>query len=192
MGNVQYVQDFQMWSGQLLTIMMLAFALGFDAFSLGIGIGLRGVRYRHMFSFSFVVALFHMLLPIGGMLTGKMMSELFGEMATVVAGVLLAFLGINMIYNAFKEEKQSILNISSFWGMLLVGLSVSIDSFSVGITLGMMISNVWLTILIFGFCGGMMSLLGLGLGKKVKQSLGEYGEALGGVVLVVFGVYFIF
>jgi putative Mn2+ efflux pump MntP len=37
-----------------------------------------------------------------------------------------------------------------------------------------------------------MSVLGLLLGRKVSRSLGGYGEALGGVILLAFGLLFLF
>ncbi|MNE97204.1 manganese efflux pump MntP [compost metagenome] len=76
--------------------------------------------------------------------------------------------------------------------MLLLAVSVSIDSFSVGITLGMFAANIWATILLFGFFGGLLSMAGLLLGRKVSGNLGEYGEACGGAILFVFGILFIF
>lgn len=74
----------------------------------------------------------------------------------------------------------------------MLSLSVSIDSFSVGITLGMFSANMWVTVLLIGLLGGLMSVLGLLLGRKVSGNLGEYGEAIGGGVLFVFGILFIF
>jgi putative Mn2+ efflux pump MntP len=36
-----------------------------------------------------------------------------------------------------------------------------------------------------------MSVLGLLLGRKVSRSFGEYGEAIGGVILFAFGLLFL-
>ncbi|MFC6334960.1 manganese efflux pump MntP family protein [Paenibacillus septentrionalis] len=183
--------DINVWLGQLMTITMIALALGFDAFSLGIGIGLRGIRYLHILKLSVVIGLFHILMPIGGMLTGKMMSVVLGEWATVAAGVLLILLGLHMIVNSLKEEETQLFDHRTFWGLMLLAFSVSVDSFSVGITLGMFQLPLWITVLLFGCFGALMAMLGLTVGKRVSHSLGEYGETLGGVILVVFGIYFI-
>ncbi|MMZ69829.1 manganese efflux pump MntP [compost metagenome] len=53
-------------------------------------------------------------------------------------------------------------------------------------------SNLLLTVLAFGICGGVMSIMGLLLGRRVSQNLGDYGEAVGGAILLAFGLLFIF
>lgn len=186
-----FMLDTNAWIGQLITVVMIAIALGLDAFSLGIGIGLRGIRYRHIVKLGVVIGIFHIVMPIGGMLTGNLMSAVLGNWATIVAGVLLIMLGAHMIINSFKEEEMQLLDHRKFWGLMLLSFSVSVDSFSVGITLGMFKTPFGLTVLLFGILGAIMAMLGLSLGKKVSQSLGVYGETLGGIILVVFGVYFI-
>lgn len=74
----------------------------------------------------------------------------------------------------------------------MLSLSVSIDSFSVGITLGMFSANMWVTVLLIGLLGGLMSVLGLLLGRKVSGNLGEYGEAIGGGFCLFLAYYLFF
>lgn len=180
------------WTGQLLAIMMLAVAIGFDAFSLGIGIGMRGFKFRQMLSLSVIIGMLHVLFPIIGIYTGKLMSDAFGMLANYIAGGVLIYLGINMILHAFKDnEQESTVRGLTLFSMLAIAFSVSVDSFSVGLSLGLITHHPWITVLMFGIAGLIMSMAGLLLGKSVRHSIGEYGEALGGVVLTVFGVYFI-
>ena len=54
--------------GQLV-ILIMAVALGLDAFSLGIGIGMKGIRLRDVLRISLVTALFHVIMPLIGMYT---------------------------------------------------------------------------------------------------------------------------
>ncbi len=184
--------DAHMQAGQLLTLLVIALALGLDAFSLGLGIGLKGIRLLDIMKLGVVIALFHVLMPLAGMYTGQYVSGLLGHVATTVAGALLLLLGAHMIYSSLKGEDVQSFDHRSLWGLLVLALSVSVDSFSVGITLGMFSANLWMTVLLFGFFGGLMSVLGLLLGRKVSGKLGEYGEACGGAILVVFGILFIF
>ncbi|CAM2929322.1 manganese efflux pump [Paenibacillus sediminis] len=178
--------------GQLVTIVIMAIALGLDAFSLGIGVGLKGIRLWDVLKISFVIALFHVLLPLLGMFAGHYMSSILGHVTSYVAGGLLLLLGGHMIYNSFKGDQVQFMNYRSLPGVILFSLSVSIDSFSVGISLGMFRSDLFFTVLAFGFFGGLMSVLGLLLGRTVSQGLGDYGEAAGGVILFTFGLLFIF
>ncbi len=178
-------------TGQLLTIFVMAVALGMDAFSLGIGIGLKGVRLRDVLKLSSIIAVFHVLMPLGGMITGQYVSGLLGGIATSAAGALLLLLGGHMVYSSLRGEAVDSIDHRTVWGMLVFSFSVSIDSFSVGVSLGMFSAHVLLTVLMFGFFGGLMSVLGLMLGRRVSRSMGGYGEALGGVILFAFGLLFL-
>lgn len=186
------MSETSMHVGQFATLLLMAIALGMDAFSLGIGIGLKGIRLRDILKLSTVIALFHVIMPLAGIFTGQLVSGLLGEVATTVAGILLVLLGGHMIYSSLRGEAVQSFDYRSVWGTFIFALSVSIDSFSVGVTLGMFAADLVLAILLFGFFGGVMSILGLLLGRRVSRNLGEYGEAFGGAVLFVFGILFIF
>lgn len=184
--------DAGMGSGQLLTLFIIALALGMDAFSLGIGIGLRGIEFRHTVKISAVIAMFHIVMPLIGIFTGKYVGMLLGHVTTVAAGGLLLLLGGHMIYSSLRGGNEWSVDPRSGLGVMLFALSVSIDSFSTGISLGMFAADIVLTVLLIGFFGGLMSILGLMIGTRISASLGEYGEACGGVILFTFGLLFIF
>jgi putative Mn2+ efflux pump MntP len=179
--------------GQLTTILIMAIALGLDAFSLGIGLGMKGIRLLHILYISVVIALFHLIMPLMGMFTGHYVSSLLGDVAVAAGGGLLVVLGCHMIYSAFRASGDTpYTDIRHVWGLLIFALSVSIDSFSVGISLGLFASDIILTVLLFGTFGGLMSVMGLLLGRRMGKWIGEYGEAFGGVILLAFGLKFLF
>ncbi|SUD25733.1 membrane protein [Paenibacillus macerans] len=178
--------------GELFTILLMAVALGMDALSLGIGIGMRGVRSRDAIRIGSAVALFHVLMPLLGILAGKYVGILLGHLARYAAGGLLFVLGAHMIFSSVKGGGVQSISHRTWFGVLLFSLSVSIDSFSVGVSLGMFHGDWILTVLAFGFFGGLMSLAGLVMGRRVGRTMGEYGEAAGGAILLAFGLMFIF
>ncbi|MCU6793004.1 manganese efflux pump MntP family protein [Paenibacillus sp. WQ 127069] len=177
--------------GQFITILVMAVALGLDALSLGIGIGMKGIRKWDILKLSLMIAVFHMVMPLAGMFMGSYMGSLLGGVATIAGGILLVILGIHMIYNSLKGEAAKSVDHKTFLGMLLFAISVSIDSFSVGVSLGMFAGDRALTVLMFGTVGGVMSITGLMLGRKAGRWVGEYGEAVGGVILLAFGARFL-
>ncbi|WP_219839094.1 manganese efflux pump [Paenibacillus sp. R14(2021)] len=179
-------------TGQLLTLIIIAVALGMDAFSLGVGIGLKGIRMLEILKLSAIIAIFHIIMPLMGIFMGNYVGALLGSVATSAAGGLLLLLGGHMIYSSLRGEAAQSINHRSSWGMLIFALSVSIDSFSVGISLGMFAVDMLLAVLLFGFAGGLMSIIGLLIGRRVRSSLGEYGEAVGGVILLTFGLLILF
>lgn len=69
---------------------------------------------------------------------------------------------------------------------------MSLDSFSVGLSLGIYGARTLLTILLFGFVSMILTWTGLMLGRHFQQWLGAYSEALGGSILFVFGLKLLF
>lgn len=178
--------------GELVTILMMAVALGMDAFSLGIGIGMKGVLKRDAIRIGSAVSLFHMLMPLVGIAAGQYAGALLGGLAGYVSGGLLVLLGSHMIASSVRGGGMQSINHHTWLGVLLFSFSVSIDSFSVGVSLGIYRSDWLLTIIAFGLFGGLMSVLGLIMGRGIGQKLGDYGEAVGGAILLAFGLLFIF
>lgn len=177
--------------GQWITILIMSVALGLDAFSLSVGIGLRGIRLLYVLKVSSIIGLFHIVMPLMGIFAGLYVSTLLGEVATTAAGGLLIILGLHMVYSSFQGE-ESTYEYHTLWGILLFAFMVSIDSFSVGVSLGMFEVDVLLAVITFGLFGMVMSMAGLLIGRRVSQTLGEYGEACGGVILCAFGLLLLF
>ncbi|PZE19412.1 manganese efflux pump MntP family protein [Paenibacillus xerothermodurans] len=177
--------------GQFLAILIMAVALGLDALSLGIGIGMKGIRKLHVLKLSILIAIFHMIMPLLGMVTGEYVGYLLGGVATKAGGILLVLLGAHMIYSSLRGEEIASFDHRTLWGMLLFALSVSIDSFSVGVSLGMFAGDMVLTVLMFGTVGGVMAIAGLMLGRNMGRWVGVYGEAVGGGILLLFGIKFL-
>lgn len=177
--------------GQILAILVMAFALGMDAFSLGVGIGVKGIRLLDIMKVSFMVGLFHVFMPLLGLFAGGYVSQLLGNVAVICGGALLIILGVHMVYHSLRGDTVQAFDHRTWLGLLAFSFSVSIDSFSVGISLGLFQANVLLTVLMFGFFGGIMSVFGLLLGRQFSGLFGEYGEAVGGLILIVFGLKFL-
>jgi putative Mn2+ efflux pump MntP len=177
--------------GEVVTLALMAFALGMDAFSVGLGMGMYELRHRQIFKIGMTIGLFHVWMPLVGVLAGKFLSEKFGAFATIIAGFLLVTLGIQMIWGSLKKGDKKIITPVGF-GLLLFALSVSLDSFSVGLTLGIYGAKTVMVILCFGIVATVQAWAGLLLGRKVQSWLGAYSEALGGGILLAFGLKLLF
>ncbi|HZG58155.1 manganese efflux pump MntP family protein [Paenibacillus sp.] len=177
--------------GQTMTILLIAVALGMDAFSLCVGIGMKGIRLLHVAKISVAIAAFHVVMPLVGLFMGQYVSTLLGDVAVMIGGGLLVILGAHMIYSSLRGEDVPSFNTGSLFGLLAFALSVSVDSLSVGVSLGMFATDLILTVLLFGAMGGLLSVVGLLVGRRVGQMIGEYGETFGGAVLLLFGILFL-
>nr|WP_295973200.1 manganese efflux pump MntP family protein [uncultured Bacillus sp.] len=173
--------------GELVTIVIMAFALGMDAFSVSLGMGMYKLRLRQVFSIGITIGIFHIIMPLLGIIAGRFLSAQFGEIASYIGGVLLLILGIQMIWSSFSHEQKSLITPMGF-GLLLFALSVSLDSFSAGLTLGIFGARTMVVLVIFGAGATLLAWLGLLIGQRVQGWLGQYSEVLGGAILFLFSL----
>ncbi|MGG1688829.1 manganese efflux pump [Heyndrickxia ginsengihumi] len=172
---------------ETITLMVMAFALGMDAFSVSLGIGMSKLRMKQMFYIGLTVGIFHVIMPFFGIIAGKFLSHTFGMIAQYVGGILLIILGIQMMAFVFKKEETSIIKPEGL-GLIFFALSVSLDSFSAGLSLGIYGARTIVVVVCFGIVATILAWLGLLIGRKVHGLLGMYGEVLGGMILFIFGV----
>lgn len=173
--------------GEITTLMLMALALGMDAFSVGLGMGMYKLRLRKIFNIGITIGLFHVWMPLVGLIAGKFLSDKFGAFASFIGGLLLILLGVQMVWSSLKKGEEKVISPIGF-GLLLFALSVSLDSFSVGLTLGIYGAKTIMVLLCFGIVATVQTWAGLLLGRKVQSWMGPYSEALGGAILLAFGL----
>ncbi len=176
---------------EIVTLSIMAFAVGMDAFSVSLGLGIYKLRLRQIFYIGLTIGLFHMLMPLIGIFTGHLLSGTFGKITDFIGGALLVFIGLQMLSSSFSKEEGTIITPAG-WGSLLFGLVVSLDSFSAGLSLGMFGVRVIAAVICFGAVSTLLTWCGLLLGRKVQHLIGAYGELLGGSILIAFGIKLIF
>jgi putative Mn2+ efflux pump MntP len=178
-------------AGELLTLMLMAFALGMDAFSVGLGMGMFRMRLKQIFLIGLTVGIFHIWMPLLGIAAGRFISGQFGTFAVYAGGILLLILGLQMFISGLRGGESPLLAPVGM-GLFIFALSVSLDSFSVGLTLGIYGAKTALAIACFGFAAAILTWLGLLAGKKVQGVIGVYSEVLGGSILFAFGLKLLF
>jgi len=192
----------------LAWIVAVAIALGADAFSLSLAIGLAGIRKSMIIRLSLVVGFFHVVMPLGGMMLGQSLGLILGRYASRIGALVLIVLGGRMLYTVylptiehfpFGEARKALFqnnistNISlSGFGIYLLAASVSLDALSVGFSLGTIRADIFITVLIIGVIAGLMTGLGLVLGRVMGTRLGNKAELLGGLALLLIGAKLFF
>ncbi len=156
--------------GEILTLSIMAFALGMDAFSVGLGMGMAKLKRNQIFQIGVIIGLFHVIMPLGGMIAGQFLSGALGALAGYLGGALLLVLGIQMIAASFNKSGEQIISPHGF-GLFIFAVGVSLDSFSVGLSLGLYGTKPLLTIFLFGLFSMVLTWAGLLLGKRFKRGL---------------------
>lgn len=172
---------------------LLAISLCFDTFAVSVsgGISQNKIVFSQALKVAFVLAVFQTLMPFLGYLAGKSVQELIASFDHWVSFGLLTFVSGKMLLESFekteaKENKKS--NMLSTKTLITVAVATSIDAFAVGITLGLSEINIWLTLLIIGFCTGFTAMLGMLLGKNLGSRFGNRIEIIGALILFGLGL----
>ena len=171
----------------LLLTFLVAIGLSMDAFSLSLLYGTLGMNGREKFCLSFVTGVFHFFMPLLGLLFGNFLFSFITIDTDIIVMIILCFIGVQMIFSSFKDEEVNYLNFS---GYFLFAVAVSIDSFSVGITLSRG-SNLLLSPLIFSTVSFTFTFLGLFLGDKIYNIFGKISTIIGGFILVMVGLSYL-
>ncbi|UFT98957.1 manganese efflux pump MntP family protein [Radiobacillus kanasensis] len=177
--------------GEFISLCFMAIALGMDAFSVGLGMGMQALRLKRIAMIGITVGFFHIAMPFLGIMIGQFISTKIEGFAIIGGGLLLIAIGVQMILSSFNHEDKQILSPVGF-GLAIFSISVSLDSFSVGLSLGMSGVQVALALALFGFFSMLLTWTGLLLGRKARGLLGIYSELLGGSILCAFGLRIIF
>ncbi len=171
------------------SIFLVAVALSMDAFSIAITIGINNISYKRKIMFILGVGLCHYLLPWLGMKLGQTFFVTFILNSTKILGIILLFLAAQMVYERFFESDKEIK--TSFFSLLLLIISVSLDSFMTGIGLYEFLGS-HLILITFSATSMLFSFLGIVLGKLFNKIIGKYSELIGIAILMLVGVKFLF
>ncbi|MGQ9498093.1 MAG: manganese efflux pump MntP [Desulfotomaculales bacterium] len=172
-------------------LLLLAVALGTDAFSLCLGLGLTGIAGRHARAMVLTVFIFHVIMPLTGWLVGGLVGRLVGGVAALIGAAILVYLGARMVYGALRERGGADpppVVITGLGTVLFLGLSVSVDALGVGFTLGVTGAALVQTALIIGAVAGFMTATGFTLGRRLGTWAGRWAHLAGGVILVGIGL----
>lgn len=176
---------------EIVSLVFMAFALGMDAFSVSLGMGMQLIRLKRIAFIGIVIGAFHIVMPFVGMILGRAISGQIGHITVFIGSLLLITIGLQMFFSAFNHDAKKIIQPTGV-GLILFAFSVSLDSFSVGLSLGMSGVKTFVALLLFGSVSMVLTWLGMILGKKVHGYLGVYSEMLGGSILCVFGLCLLF
>ena len=170
-------------------ILIIAVSLSMDAFSLSIAYGTLNPEKQYIKKLSIIVGIYHFIMPLIGLKLGNILLKLIPLNPNIIVFIVLTFIGIEMIIDSFKKEDN--IKIMTQKEMILFGLAVSLDSFSVGIGLETITKNHILSVLTFSLSSFLFTYIGLTIGKKINNIIGQISTLLGGIVLIIIGITYI-
>ena len=176
----------------MIEILLISLSVAMDAFAVSIGKGLTVTRVRpvDVIKTALWFGGFQALFPLLGFFAANTFSKYVTAVDHWIIFALLAFIGGNMIREAFGEEEENSRETAQFdWRhMLPLAVACSIDAFAVGVSFAFMQVNIWFSVIVIGVVTGAFSAAGLYIGRVFGARWQKPAQIAGGAVLVLIGL----
>ena len=170
----------------MLKLILFVIPLGLDTFAVSAALGVAGLPRRSRLRVALVMSAFEMAMPIAGLLVGRGIGAAVGRVADYAAIAGLAALGAWMLLHdeANEGERAAAIGSAQLLATVAIGISISLDEFAMGFTIGLLGLNLWVAIALIGAQAFLVAQLGLRLGSRVGEGVREGAERLAGVALL--------
>ena len=122
-------------------------------------------------------------MPYVGSLIGINLLTVFVDKANFIAGSVFLIIALEMLSSLKEEEK--IMSLSKFYHLIFFAVTVSLDSFSVGIVLSLEHEHIIVAGVIFSIVSTMFTYLGLKLGKFISKKYSNKATMIGAWILII-------
>lgn len=174
----------------VVELFVLAVGLSMDAFAVSIckGLSIQKLKLRHAFIVGAWFGVFQAMMPAAGYLLGSAFADMIVAVDHWIAFALLAFIGGNMIREAFGKGEEECDPSLGPVTMLLLAVATSIDALAVGVTFAFLRVDVVLAVTLIGLCTFVISTMGVKIGNVFGVRYKARAELMGGIVLILIGI----
>lgn len=179
-----------------IEIWLMALALAMDCFAVSMASGLmfKKMMLKQMSVMVILFGFFQALNPLLGWWSAELFRSLIESVDHWLAFGILAFLGVRMIMDSFKEEEKKSFNPRCLKVIFTLAIATSIDALAVGISFSCMGYTSFISLLyplvVIGIVSSLMTAAGLWLGVNFGKGFVErlHAELWGGLILIAIGV----
>lgn len=177
-------------------LLLLAVGLSMDACAVSIckGLAMKKATFKEGAVCGIWFGGFQALMPLIGFFLGTLFAQAIEKVDHWIAFGLLAFIGVNMLRDAFSKEEEcgqcqeSDADLS-FKTMLIMAIATSIDALAVGISLAMAGDvNIFMAIGLIGAITFILSCAGVKIGNLFGSRFEKKAQAAGGFILIGLGI----
>jgi manganese efflux pump family protein len=173
----------------LLTAAGLLLPLALDTFALAAALGMAGLEARDRLRVTLVFTAFEAGMPIVGMLIGRAAGALIGGWAGYL-GIGFLFVAGALLLRPSQDEadesrKLRLLSHARGLAILDLGLSISVDELTIGLSAGLLGLSILLTVAWIGIQAFVATQVGLRLGARLGEQIRERAEWIAGVSLIL-------
>ena len=175
----------------LWSVFLVGLGVSADAFAVAVASGLkmRRLDYRHAAVIALTFAGFQAVMPLLGWAMASRFARLLEPVDHWIAFGLLAFVGANMIWEAFRGDSSgsSADRTAGIRQLLVLGLATSIDAAAVGVSLAVLDVSILLAIGIIGATTLVLSFVAVLIGHRIGVRFRRPAEIFGGLALIAIG-----
>ena len=179
----------------IIELILIGIGLSMDAFAVSVTNGLccKNIKAGKTIMTGVCFGGFQGLMPLIGYFLGRGFAKYITAFDHIIALILLGFIGGQMIWESFKKDEEK--NESSILTgkmLFMQGIATSIDAFSAGISLSLFGNRIHKPAILIGVVTFINSLLGFGLGGKLKKFPTKWLEITAGCLLILLGLKSLF
>jgi putative Mn2+ efflux pump MntP len=174
---------------QFLITAGLLLPLALDTFALAAALGMAGLAKRDRLRVTLVFTAFEAGMPIAGMLIGRGVGALIGQWAGYGGILFLVIAGILLLRPDKDENGESkrlgLLAHARGLAIIDLGLSISVDELTIGLSAGLLGLSIALTVIWIGVQAFLAAQVGLRFGSRLGEEARERSEQVAGVALIL-------
>ena len=173
----------------VLELILIAVGLAMDAFAVSVckGLSMSKMELKKAVIIGLYFGGCQALMPLIGYVLGVGYENKIKSLDHWIAFILLVFIGINMIKEAFETKEESNDKID-FKTMIILAIATSIDALAVGVTFAFLNVNIMLAISLIGIITFIISMIGVKIGNVFGDKYETKAELAGGFILIFLGV----
>lgn len=179
---------------EFIEVFFIAVGLAMDAFAVSIckGLSMKQINYKKIIIIALYFGIFQAGMPVIGYFLGKSFEGFVSQIDHWIAFILLSFIGINMIREAFKNDIEESSDDISIKTMIILAIATSIDALAVGITFAFLGTNIAFSSLVIGIVTFIISCLGVMIGNNFGNKYEQKAQVFGGIILILMGIKMLF
>ena len=174
---------------QLLTTAGLLIPLALDTFALAAALGVAGLEKRERLRVTLVFTVFEAGMPIAGILIGRAAGAFIGQWAGYGGILFLLIVGALLLRPGQDEDGESkrlrLLAHARGLAIIDLGLGISVDELTIGLSAGLLGLSVALTVIWIGIQAFIAAQVGLRFGGRLGEGVRERSEWVAGVALIL-------
>lgn len=173
-----------------VTYFLIGIGLSIDSFLVCLSVACDpNKNIKAVFKTPFIIAIFHIIFPIGAyylthFIVNLSISAKIAAFGSYIGGSIFIILGLTSLV----KQKQQQTYLRSLVDIVLLSLSVSIDSILIGMSFGFSgTTNIYLAAIIFGLIAGISSIISIKLGRFALERF-KFAHLFAGFFFIILGV----